>query len=442
MKEGIMKNLYIFSFWLLVVLCNMNLVQAQWVKTNGWTSDCDLPMSIVVSPDNSKIYTGDFGCGVFLSTDSGLNWKQINDGLLESGTSDSLKQVKARYISNLAFSYTSGDTALFAATYGGIYRLKGAAWTGSWFSKYSGYNAVYQMVAKHDGTTLLAYIGDLGMYRSVDNGASWSKTKSQLFSLHPFFLSASPNDSLIFTGGSFILPSGADTAVVLESSDNGDNWVHADSGLTGARALAFTFVPNGNGGSDLLAGTNTGLFLSVDNGNAWVKIDSISVSAFAQTSDGLHLFAGGTRGVFISNNKGRNWTSIDNTFGNVNCLAVSNKYIYAGAISSGVYRRPLSEVTSVKISASAIPSRFKLEQNYPNPFNPGTTIKYSLPVTANVKIEVFNVLGDKVATLVNGFEQAGNHKVYWNAGKFASGIYLYRLHACSTVLCRMMILLK
>ncbi len=439
-----MKNFYKISFWLLVGFCNLCQVQAQWVLTNGWSFDCDNPMSIVVSQDNSKIYTGDFGCGVLLSTDDGLNWKQINNGLLESGTSDSLNQIQARYISNLAFLFTSRDNALFTATYGGVYRLNGSTWTGSGFSKYSGYNAVYQLGIKHNGTSLLAFIGDLGMYRSINDGAIWTKTKSQLFSLHPYFIITSPNDSLIFTGGSFILPSGVDTAVVLESSDNGDNWVYADSGLTGTRTLAFTFVPNGNGGSDLLAGTNTGIFLSKDNGYSWVKIDSIAVSALAKSPDGEHLFAGGTRGVFISNNKGRTWTSIDNIFGNVTCLAVSNKYIYAGATYSGVYRRLLSEVTSIEMPITTTPTRFKMEQNYPNPFNPTTTIKYEIPKAAYVTLKVYDTIGNEVEELVNEEQQAGNYKVQFSIGsrQLASGIYFYQIRAGSHVQTKKMLLLK
>lgn len=439
-----MKKILIPALILFLEFSTANISRAQWVLTKGWSFNSD-PTSIVVSPDNSKIYTGDFGGGVFLSTDDGLHWNPINDSLLESGTSDSVAQVQAHYISNLAFLFTSNDTTLFAATYGGIYRLNGTTWKRTGFNNYStGYNAVYQLGVKHNGKTLLAYIGDLAMYRSTNNGEIWTRTKNQLHSLNPFFIVSSPNDSLFFTGGLGNLSTNADTAVILHSSDNGDSWVYADSGLTGARTFALTFVPNGYGGLNLLAGTNTGIFLSEDHGITWVKINSFVVSSFAKSQDGLYLFAGGAGGILISNNNGRNWISIDSSFGEVNCIAVSNKYIFAGATYSGVYRRPLSEVTSIEMPISTTPSRFELKQNYPNPFNPSTTIRYNISKAEHVTLKVYNVLGQEVETLVDKEQQAGSHKVQFTIGsrQLASGVYLYRLQAGSFIQTKKMLLLK
>jgi flagellar hook assembly protein FlgD len=74
-------------------------------------------------------------------------------------------------------------------------------------------------------------------------------------------------------------------------------------------------------------------------------------------------------------------------------------------------------------------SAFHLAQNYPNPFNPTTTISYSLPKNVNVNLTVYNITGQKVAELINEYQTAGQHRVQWNAGNFASGIYYYKLTA-------------
>lgn len=68
-----------------------------------------------------------------------------------------------------------------------------------------------------------------------------------------------------------------------------------------------------------------------------------------------------------------------------------------------------------------------MNQNYPNPFNPTTTIKYALPKASKIKLEVFNVLGQKVATLVNARKAAGYHQVTFNGRELPSGVYYYRL---------------
>ena len=73
------------------------------------------------------------------------------------------------------------------------------------------------------------------------------------------------------------------------------------------------------------------------------------------------------------------------------------------------------------------PYNYYFGQNYPNPFNPSTMINYQLPKTSNVEISIYNLLGQKVATLVNKKQNAGTYQVEWDASGFASGVYLYRI---------------
>ncbi len=89
-----------------------------------------------------------------------------------------------------------------------------------------------------------------------------------------------------------------------------------------------------------------------------------------------------------------------------------------------------------------IPSTFALHQNYPNPFNPSTTISYDLPVRARVKLVIYNLLGQEVATLVNGEQEPGRYNVKFDASGLPSGIYFYRLEAGKFVDVKKMILVK
>lgn len=89
-----------------------------------------------------------------------------------------------------------------------------------------------------------------------------------------------------------------------------------------------------------------------------------------------------------------------------------------------------------------VPLEIFLNQNYPNPFNPTTLIRYGLPEEANIRLEVYNVLGQRVATLVNGQQTAGYHSIQFDGSRLASGLYIYRLTTGNRVVSRKMMLIK
>jgi hypothetical protein len=94
------------------------------------------------------------------------------------------------------------------------------------------------------------------------------------------------------------------------------------------------------------------------------------------------------------------------------------------------------------VPRGTVPKEFSLSQNYPNPFNPSTTINFSISQTEKVNLKIYDVLGREVATLVNEQKAPGNYEVKFNAGNFASGMYLYRLQAGDFVQTKKMILMK
>ena len=86
--------------------------------------------------------------------------------------------------------------------------------------------------------------------------------------------------------------------------------------------------------------------------------------------------------------------------------------------------------------------KYDLAQNFPNPFNPSTLITYSIPTSSNVIINVYNILGELIKTLVSGYQEAGSYKVNFDAGGLSNGIYFYKMQSGNFVQIKKMLLLK
>ena len=97
---------------------------------------------------------------------------------------------------------------------------------------------------------------------------------------------------------------------------------------------------------------------------------------------------------------------------------------------------------SVEGRVTPTPYSYRLNQNYPNPFNPTTKIEFSLPVSSEVSLIIYNLLGQEIARLIDGEQAAGIHSVIWEATNLSTGIYFYRIQAGDFIQTRKMVLLK
>ncbi len=430
-----MKNILFLCLLIFTGFGNMNLLLAQWVRINGLDN---LVINCVAVAPAGSIFAGT-DIGIFKY--NGTNWVPADSGM-PSPPSD---------ISILVFSNDYSTVFAASDTKSGLYRSTDNGVT--WAQPDSNLLKITAMVAAHDGSMIVNasanYSGRIinGIFHSTDNGIQWVLVDS---SIDAYFFNVT-SDGKIFA---------ATDSGVYRSTDNGQNWVQ--NGLYNyVIASAFAASPNG---STLIAscagyvpGKNdtTAVFVSTDEGKSWRQINNGTTNLTSTAVWGLAIspvnsliFAGTFgNGIFLSKDNGQNWISINDslpTYDYTSTFAFSpdGSLIYAGTYSDGIWKRPLSDLTSVVYSHTSVPNGFSLSQNYPNPFNPSTVINYALPKSSNVKIEIFNVLGEKVATLENKYEEAGNHKVQWNAGKYASGVYLYRLKAGSFEKTKKMILIK
>ena len=106
------------------------------------------------------------------------------------------------------------------------------------------------------------------------------------------------------------------------------------------------------------------------------------------------------------------------------------------------YTVPLSKEVAESNEDATVPTAFVLYQNFPNPFNPTTTINFALPKASQVSLKVYDLLGKEVATVVDGFMEAGEQSVPFNASELSSGTYFYCLTAGEFTAVRKMVLLK
>jgi hypothetical protein len=118
------------------------------------------------------------------------------------------------------------------------------------------------------------------------------------------------------------------------------------------------------------------------------------------------------------------------------------KHIYAQYVASGGKLGGSATTGVDQTPVSTLPSKVSLQQNYPNPFNPSTTIQFGLPNESHVSLNIYNILGQEVAALINENRIAGQYSVIWNAQSLPSGVYFYRLQVGNSVETKKLLLLR
>jgi hypothetical protein len=199
----------------------------------------------------------------------------------------------------------------------------------------------------------------------------------------------------------------------------------SSNGVSGGGVRALAVV-----GNEVVVG---GIFTSAGG------VSANNVARFnTQTNTWSTLGTGSSNGVSISGYGGAVYALA--VVGNE--VVVGGNFTSAGGVSANYVARWNSGTSRVEQLSPTAPKTFLLEQNYPNPFNPSTTIRYQLPVASEVKLEVYDVLGKKIATVVNERQSAGSYQVVWNASGLSSGTYFYRLQAGTFVETKKMIMVK
>ena len=396
-----MKKHRLFLFVLTFPL----MLNAQWVQTN-----LNPGIGYCLFSDSTTLYAGT-NQGVYYTNDSGDPWFSI-------GPQD------------LIFSVITSGSNIVAGSGTG----KGI-WISSDLGENWGYasgmdqQSVHALHKKDDYLFAGSWGG--GVFRSSDNGGTWEKVG----------LDDEPVEA-IFSSGETIFAGGMDIhgGKIFFSNNNGDTWDYRYLPWPVSRIYCFA-----DQAGKVFAGTDGGLYSSDNAGNSWsleygALFDSeqnvIDIKMFKSLAVYEQYLIAGImfNSIWISYDNGKEWVSFnegiisDWTFYG---LAVKDSYLWSLRIDFGnAYRRPLTDlVTGFQTEVTILPDKSTLYQNYPNPFNPLTAIDYRLLAVSDVELNIFNMLGQKVATLVSERQPAGNYRVHWDASGYSSGIYYYMLNA-------------
>lgn len=399
----------------------------------SWSRNAAIPSSyysrIVVTPSGTIIAAG--SSAVQRSTNRGASWAPL--------------QVRGG-----GFVFGSRSGVIFLRdSIGGVARSSDDGLT--WRTIEGIGSSVYSMVEDSSG---VVYAGSYqGVFSSADTGTSWKQLAGQ----ETWCLAANAA-GYIFRGdyGNFELDG------PMLSKDRGISWRDIGTGLGGHSGITcYAILQSGrifagtvdgcvfrSSGSSLpallsaLTGTTVpGYGVRID----WTTTEENGLLGFA-VERSTHLSGGFIQlaGSFVS---AQGMTGKANSYSYTDSTAVSGaQYFYrlrqVGGDGDISYSRDFAASPLSGVAEARPPVEFSLAQNYPNPFNPSTILRYSLPHSGRVRLEVFTMLGQLVTTLVDGMESEGVHEVKFSANGLASGIYLYRLSAGSSVTTRRMMLLK
>ncbi|HXX63895.1 MAG TPA: T9SS type A sorting domain-containing protein, partial [Bacteroidota bacterium] len=337
------------------------LCYAQWVRTDF----PDTTVMCMVAKDGD-LFAGTWGYGVFKSTDGGNSWTAANNGLTDWHYTG--------YVYALAVvpSTTGDGTNLFAGMEeGGIWRSTddGDSWTWVYPTGVLGDHNLSISFLGVAGSTVVGgarqqTIAD-GIYRSNDDGVSWTRSDAG-------FSTAADSNISSFTsiqvGGTTYLYAGTDGGVFL-STNAGASWGPISNGLPSGSILSLAAVPGPGGGLnfDLFAGVrNSGMFRSTDNGGSWIAMNNglptvgvspiINAIAASPVPNGTasSLFASYTT-VYLSTDFGDSWWNTEwptYQVGDANCLTINGGTLFAGAVGVWKYSIATDSTWSIQTSGT------------------------------------------------------------------------------------------
>jgi photosystem II stability/assembly factor-like uncharacterized protein len=430
----------IFLFIFLLISQNIFSQTYQWRQITNGPAAQGSRLEDVYFINNNTGWVIDIDGLVYKTNDGGKNWTTVFSNFNYNGFRSVAFFDSARgVVGSLDF-----DSCLYLTTNGGVNWKACTNITGTVPRGVCGLSIVSPDIIFGTGR----YSGNPVILKSTDRGDSWTSLNfgSQVTALvDVYFLN---KDTGFVCGGAGPVLSGR--TKILRTTNSGASWDSVYSATTlDEWGWKFNFI-NKTTGYCSVENSSPGYFLKTTNaGTNWSRINygfNLAVQGIGFLNENTGWIGGGhyplgiTSSTYATTNGGTNWTLVPNMV-NVNVFQLLNDTL-GFAVGRKVYRYGKDSIVNVENISTFAPSRFELKQNYPNPFNPVTNVEFQIVNSGSVKLKIFDMLGKEVETLVNQNLNAGSYKVQWDAARYTSGMYFYKLETENFSDTKKMILLK
>ena len=429
------KHLLNFAF----IIITLSL-SAQWIQVE---TGLDGYPPTTLYPLIDDMVVGTAGGGLYMTTDNGGNWTNINGN------------IGNLFINDIIGSANGNEFILFVATEDGAYRT----YTELNYENCSNgvptsdINLYWPLSLEINEEDYLIATNGEGIFVSDEYNGPWISANTGI----------EPGEGSIINAIAGY--SGSDVDYIVLATDGGvywknqpsNTWVENTTGLSGNSLKVQGILGLG---SFVLIATHSGLHYTLDFGDTWTtmipddKFNLLIGGSMAASPTGLYCFIGGEKSYYSDNFQ--DWSEIDmgGIEGEVTAANVTTTDLYIGVTTTskenedtgGLYRIPLTELESVLVGTPGddlTKETTNMEQNYPNPFSHSTKINYTIKKSGFIDLKVHDIFGREVMSLVHDFQVSGSYSVDIDAQSLQGQIFFYSLaHNGITIKTKRMMIIR